>query len=203
MDISRTPQEKTKSKEWNKQDLYDALNTEIEYYTSQMSSQAERLIGFAIILFTIVQAIQYSRQNSLSTIFPDVSGWFQSQWLSSNIVFQSLARVHALELFQFFFLFAIIVVLLVFIFRTIFRYTIFGYSLAYARLVTLEDTISSDGSTLFDAIRLCTLDKLRKAKRKSFLFPSEWFFEAEDSAKGWAVCFCAALFCTVGIILVW
>jgi hypothetical protein len=186
-------EKKAKPKKWSERSFYDALNTEIEHYTSQMSSQAERLIGFAVLLFTIVQATQYSRQNSLSTIFPDVSGWFQSQGLQSSIVFEWFGVV---------FLFASIFVLLVFAFRTIFRFTIIGYLLTYVQLVSLEDAVSCKIPTVHDAIRHCTVDKLKKAKRKSFLFPSGWFIQEKEYV-GWLVCFAAASLCIVGIVLVW
>ena len=53
--------------------FYNSVNSLVQLYSSNRGSQATRLIGFTVGLFTLIQIVQASAQGKLHNIFGEVS----------------------------------------------------------------------------------------------------------------------------------
>lgn len=173
----------------------ETKNALLRYYTSNLTSQGARLIGVAVTLFTLIQLVQNSKEVSLSTIL--LSDFVPAIQLSET----GLLILAALKLLLFG---GILLALLFFVIRSIFRFVVFGYLSSY--LIRLEHTEVSESTTsLHRTIHSTVVDNLEDAKQKVFwIFPLVWFVsrgKPSQHRKGLLICGFFGI-CTT-LILLW
>lgn len=188
----------------NQENLLENARAELSRdYVAQQTSQSTRVIGFAAGIFTLVSVV--STQERLSKVFPEGSGiiipWQPPQWLGFWVFYGAVA------------------LLMFFVTRTMFRFTVFGYLTVYVKSVTQrrienargqykKDHPQEEEPTLISMVQRVTYDLLRHAKRRSFTFPTMWFLPTSENSREWKlgvlVCALFALvFSAILIGLIW
>jgi hypothetical protein len=129
----------------------------LRYHSELQSSQAARLVGFAVALFTLIQTVQTARQNGLSVIFG----------VELNIPIPSSVGLLSFS--------AGIFILMLLIIRAIFRYAAIA-SLAQ-RLIELEPFHIEEGRSFHNDVAYKACEKFSKERSKLYigLFPAIWF----------------------------
>jgi hypothetical protein len=147
----------------------DGKKTLIEFYSEMQSALGTRLIGFVVGLFALLQLVQFSKSARLGEIFPIFKNWqdFGSQW-------------------KFIFLFIGVLILMVYIVRTIFRYAVYGRFM----IKVLEQNIVQIGSNESATNKIHTLVMSKMSNQKLYwIFPSSWFLAGSRRSNicGWFV----------------
>lgn len=171
--------------------LEEARAELLRHYVDLQTSQSTHLIGFVAGIFTLVSAV--SSNDRLFKVFTEGSGIIISfqlpQWLG------------------FWLFYGAVMVLLFFVLRSVFRFTVFGYLSVYVVLVTQNDIGNAQEPPVISRVQVATAARLRTANRKSFGFPAMWFLATSDGneeCKGWVVCALLALvFSAILIGLIW
>lgn len=160
----------------------EAKSSLLRYYSELQSSQATRLIGFAVALFTLVQTVQSAHQNGLSVIFR----------IELNI---PTPNTVGLVLFS-----GGIFVLVLLIVRTIFRYA--ALACFVERVTELQPNHVEEGRSFQTDVHYRVSDEFSKDRPKLYfgLFPATWFIRtgAESSKRETTI----GLIVTVAISLV-
>lgn len=165
----------------------------LRYYTSQQASQGARLIGFAIVLFTLTQLVQHSHEQPLSSVFSNLPVLLPLSEIGLIIV----------ELLKFGVLLFSIALLIFWVIRTIFRFTVFAY---FAQRLIESDEIEVSAqtkepncSTVHDAV-----SNLVAEKKVYFKIPLVWFYtRGKNSQHSKGFLFSAILAILVSLVLLW
>ncbi len=181
--------------------IEDAKSKLLDFYTSQQSSQAERLIGFVIALFALLTLAQGVDKSRLGTLFTHVSS------ITALVKIVPLSGC-GWETMKFIILFAGVTLLFFFILRAIYRFAVFGKMFSAVQYVTTKDVkqwivdfandkninLTEDANkadfierslwaTLNAAARIALIDEDKngktKQKRVPFL-PICWFITHDD-----------------------
>jgi hypothetical protein len=174
----------------------------IHYYTSQQTSQSARLIGFTIALFTLLQVVQYSKQEPLSGIFRELARQISS--VSSKLGISETVVMYTWigEIVKFCVLFLSISFLMTWLIRTVFRFLVYAYHAQYVMFVGKDEIDSS--LPIHYAIHEATFDRIKEIKAY-WLFPLKWFMrkgkEKTLTRKGWKRSIVMAIIST--LILLW
>jgi len=161
----------------NDTEFNETKNALLRYYTSQQTSQGARLIGFTLALFTLIQTVQNSKQQPLSNIFSDLANTL-TEFAQTCEIFEVLSSIIVTISFPLFFL--SIFILLFFIFRTIFRFSIFAFFSDY--LIKIKSCeISKTTKPIHHAIHETISDKWEKESKRVYLFFKLIWFINRDS----------------------
>ncbi|MCW3985086.1 MAG: hypothetical protein NWE91_01565 [Candidatus Bathyarchaeota archaeon] len=179
-------------------------NALLRFFTGQATSQAARLIGFTIALFALLQTAQYSRQEPLSSVF-------------SALQFPMILNELYLEGLKFLVLFVSILVILTFMIRAIFRFSVFSYLSEYLIKINKNDIgTESDGKTVLidgarhihEATYMATVNYLREWAYEGelklyFFLPLVWVIGEKGRAKwkDWILYFPVAIAFTCFLLL--
>ena len=165
----------------------------LRYYTSQQTSQGARLIGFAIVLFTLTQLVQRSHEQPLSSVFSNLP-------LLLNLSEIGLILV---EMFKFGVLLFSIAILIFWVIRTIFRFAVFAY---FAQRLIELDVVEVSAQTKepeCSAVHGAVANLVAKEK-VYFTVPLVWFFARGENSQNWkGLLFSAILAVLVSLILLW
>lgn len=147
-------------------------NSLIHYYTAQQTSQSARLIGFLVALFTLLQTVQYSKLYPLNGLFPN-----------TIITFPCLAWFT--ELLKLLLLLLGILFLMVFIVRTVFRFSIYADLSGMMMEINLNDSKAEEPPISHSAAHNKLVSKVA-AKKVYWIFKLGWFIPGFDELKkGW------------------
>jgi len=171
----------------------EARNTLLSHYSDSQTSQGARLIGFAVALFTLIQTVQSSGSNLLSTIFPTglVMAGFEILTPYANGAKAIL-------------LFAGILVLMTYIVRTMFRFAVYSGFASY--LINLLPFEVEKNQSIQSAIHNAVIQSMINKNAKLYwVIQCKWFIASEchrrENRNGWILALIIALILTS--ILVW
>jgi hypothetical protein len=166
----------------DKDDFLKTKNALLSYYSSQLTAQSARLIGFSVALFTLLEVAQNSSNLHLSNI------------LSNSGYFDFLAPLS--DGFRFGFLFLGIVFLVALIVRTLGRFSVFAQISEELLEVTVDSAAKKMKEreqkepeiTVYQAIHRDAVGKLRERNVGVFFFRTNWFtHETRDKRTAWLV----------------
>ncbi len=169
--------------EWTPDDVREAKNSLIKYYSDQQGSQSTRLVGFAVGLFTLLGLAQVSFDKGLREVYSNFQGfvvftdipWF---WDFCKVVFLLFSTW----------------LILFFIVRSIFRYAMFGYMSTIlmnlprdvAEQIIVENAKKEEVPVFIDrqqwAFNVATMRALYKDVHLFWIFRARWFFTSGDIA---------------------
>ena len=155
---------------WSYYQISEARKAVQTYYADQQSQQGARLVGFVIGLFTLLQLAQASKNLRLSGVFPN----FPKVIEAINAPFWDFLKV--------LFLLAGTTIIMFFIFRTIFRYSLYGV-MASQVFIVKESEIEkykqdSDYNELHAFNQVVAVDAYKN--KKVFWLPARWFMSLDD-----------------------
>jgi hypothetical protein len=100
---------------WNNEDFESARKELLAHYTAQQNGQSSRLLGMVVGLFTLLQLTQLMKNSPLGEIFtsfPAISPYLSPYWT---------------DLLKVIFLSAGVWLVLLFLLRSIFRFSVYGH----------------------------------------------------------------------------
>lgn len=205
--------------EGQREEFYATKGALLQYYSSMQASQATRLIGFVIALFTLIQAVQNLKESYLSSLFPTLAGALES------VLVVSPTLVVLLDFIKLGGLFVGIYLLMLFVMRTIFRFSVFSYLASHLADVKESDVYGTNDEKngnkpklsdedIMARIRMKTSERLLNRDPKLFVFPIKWHFSALVSSGnkqtprktndrwGWRVCCLLALLSSLFLLFI-
>jgi hypothetical protein len=173
----------------------DAL---LRYYSSKQSSQAARLVGFGVALFTLLQVVQQSKDKPLSDIFINTDIFFSEflQTIGLSEVFSSIGAGA-----KFFLFLASLVIIMTFLVRTFFRFAVFAQAAEF--LLRLPPAkVPECTEPIHSVIDIAVMGDMKE--KKAFGFRLSLFTETKRRRAGWVVCLSFAIASTLILtLLLW
>lgn len=187
-----------------KNDLEEAKRTLLDHYRNILTSQATRLIGFAAALFTLLQAVQTSKASPLSEIFSIPT------FIDLSIFSPYAGTVQLIALLL------LIWGLLVFMIRTIFRYSVYAKiceRISTCPLIKWDKETKrayDNGETSIQGLVITKIVSEMKASKEVvyWRFPCTLFISSDalkrENRRGWLWCLVISLLLTIVILwLLW
>jgi hypothetical protein len=163
---------------WTYYQISEARKQLQTYYSDQQNQQMTRLIGFVIGLFALLQLTTTAKESWFVNAFPYFSRIIEvTSFLPCSVVV-ALVEICFLCFWKVGFLFAGTAIIMYFIFRTIFRYSLYGNMAC--NIMTIKDYEVKEFRNNVEYNELLAFNTLLSRtvynEKPIFGLPASWFF---------------------------
>jgi hypothetical protein len=182
---------------WTYYQIADARKSIQSYYADQQSQQGTRLVGFVIGLFTLLQLTQAYKNSALRNVFPSFNNAFQTHY---SVLF---------DLWKTVFLFIGVSIIMYFILRTVFRYSLYGKMACNVMTISDEAVLKHQKEEEYNELLAFNVEISESVYDKGNVFgiSASWFLTLHNKKhpskerNGEALCAVIAIIITLLLLL--